>query len=70
VPSYRELYAKADDELRKLKAAGGPISRLISHSTLVEASLNVLMKHDLLGEFSTEISRLESIIDKPSEPTP
>jgi hypothetical protein len=40
------------------------VTRVVAHSVLVEAALAVLMKHDLLNEFSGEVARLEGLRDE------
>lgn len=58
---YQERAAAAEQTIREMKATAQPIDRLLAHTVLIEAALNLLMKHDLLTEFSAEVSRLEEI---------
>lgn len=62
---YQERAAKAEQELREFKAKAQPIERLLAHTVLISAALNILMKRDLLSEFSKEVSRLEAIAAGP-----
>lgn len=59
--SYLERATAAEQTIREMKAVAQPVERLLSHSVLIGAALNILMKHDLLDEFSREVSRLEDI---------
>lgn len=51
----------AEQKIREMQSVALPVERLFAHSVLIEASLNILMRHNLLSEFSAEVSRLESI---------
>ena len=58
--TYRDMYFKAEEELAALKAAKSPVERLLSHSCLVDALLAVVSRHNLLDEFSKELSKREA----------
>ena len=45
------------------------ITRLTSQTTLLDAALAVLTRHDLLGEFSAELSVPERQVTKPEGAT-
>ncbi len=45
------------------------MARLTSQTTLLDAALAVLTRHDLLGEFSAELSVPERQVPKPEEAT-
>lgn len=63
---YQEMYHEADAERKKLKASGDAVSRLTSHLVMLEAALQVIMKHDLLSELATEHCRLQDAVAVPN----
>ena len=65
---YMERALAAEKALKDMQAAVQPVDRLFAHSVLIEAALNVLMKHKLMDEFSSEVSRLEDLKKEPPSP--
>lgn len=67
---YRERAAQAEQKIREMQAVAQPVDRLLASVVLTAAALNVLMKHDLLSEFSAEVSRMEDIRNGKAESAP
>lgn len=67
--TYRDMYFKAEEELKSLKDAVSPVERLLSHSCLVDALLAVVSRNGLLDEFAKELSMREARLwNKGEEP--
>ncbi len=57
--SYVNRALIAEEALRRIaQNAESCVNRIVAHSTIIEAALNVIMKHDLLDDLVTEHSRL------------
>lgn len=64
---YLDRALAAEGELVAIKKVMMRSDRLLAHSVLVEAALAVLMKHNLLDEYTVEVTRLNAIADGTAE---